>query len=268
MDLLDLPLTDLPFVVVDVETTGLRPKHDRIVEVAVAEGRGARVEELLIDTLVDPGRDVGPTYVHGVTAEMVLGAPRLAELAPAIASAMHRGVVVGHNLSFDLRFLEAEAGSAGVGTFSNVPRLCTLSLARRFFRHAFDSYKLESLCARLGLVNRKAHSAAEDALVTAELLGRLLGEAAQRGMQTFGDLVRAGATQVGCDRGFGRPRFPIVRQQPRTRVAPELQQRRGSFMSKLLEVRSDGSRHDGHEQLDMYLELLDRILRRPNDRPR
>lgn len=261
MDLLDRPLSELPFIVVDVETTGFWPRNDRIVEVAIAHSSGGVVEGLLIDTLVDPGRDVGPTHIHGVTAEMVRGAPRFSQVAPAVATALRRGIVVGHNLPFDLRFLDAEVTSAGVGPLFDLPRVCTMALTRRLFKGESWSYKLQSLCARFGLTNRQAHSAAGDALVTAQLLGLLLAEATHQGVRTLGDLVRVGGTRVPTvPIAYDAP-LPPVPQQPRTRVAGALEERRGSFMSRLVEQRLDGSRHDGHEQLDTYLELLDRILR-------
>lgn len=260
MDLLARPLTDLPFVVVDVETTGLRPKNDRIVEVAVADLRAGKLDGLLIDTLVDPERDVGPTHVHGVTAEMVQGAPKFREVAPAVSAALRQGIVVGHNLPFDLRFLDAESTAAGVGPLGSVPRLCTLSLARRLFPRA-GSYQLEALCSRLGLSNRQAHSAAGDAVVTAELLDLLLAEAMHRGARSFGDLVQLGPQQPRLVPVVERTPLPAVPQRPRSRVRSSMGHRRGAFMSRLVAARSDGSRHDGCEDLDTYLELLDRVLR-------
>lgn len=228
MNLLARPLTDLSFVVVDVETTGFSTKSDRIVEVAIAQLRGGRLDGLLIDSLVDPQRDVGPTHIHGVTAEMVQGAPKFAQLAPGVAAALRRGIVIGHNLSFDLRFLDAEATSAGVGPLTDLPRICTLSLARRLFRREFDSYKLEALCARFGLTNERAHSAAGDALVTAQLWALLLAEATRQGVRTLGDLVHtAGGWDVPSDH-----ELPVVPQLPRARAVGALPERRGSCISQ------------------------------------
>jgi len=255
------PLTDLPFVVVDVETTGLWPKTDRIVEVAIADIRGGHLEGLVVDTLVDPQRDVGPTRIHGVTAEMVQGAPRFRDIARPVSSALHRGVIVGHNLAFDLRFLGAETAAAGQEFPADLPRVCTLSLARRLFRGEFDSFKLEALCRRFGLSNPRAHSAGGDALVTAQLLELLLSEATARGLRTFGDLVRLGAAPTPCGAPSENQPLPIVRQRPRRDVVASTTKNRGSFMTRLIASRSDGSRPEAEPELDTYLELLDRMLR-------
>jgi hypothetical protein len=100
------------FVVVDVETTGLY-NSDRVVEVAavtLAKG-GEIVDEW--DTLVNPGRDVGPTHIHGVTASMVSAAPRFEEVAEALAARLDGAVLVAHNLVFDARMLTNEYGRLG-----------------------------------------------------------------------------------------------------------------------------------------------------------
>jgi len=259
--LLQQPLSELPFVVVDVETTGLRPKTDRIVEIAVADVQGGAVKGLLIDTLVDPQRDIGATRVHGITAEMVIGAPCFADVAPAVSAALDGAAVVGHNLSFDLRFIGSETSSAGLGEPVRAARLCTLSLARRLFRGACESYKLEALCARFGLRNPHAHSASGDVLVTAELLSLLLAEATRQGLRTLGDLVELGSAHPPPEPGGVRPSIPTVRQQRRDQVRGALAQRRSDFMTRVVSARRDAPHASNGEHLDPYLELLDRILR-------
>lgn len=258
---LQQPLAELPFVVVDVETTGVRPKSDRIVEIAVADVQGGALKGLLLDTLVDPQRDIGATWVHGITAEMVVGAPRFADVAPAVSAALAGAVVVGHNLSFDLRFIESEASSAGLGAPVRAARLCTLSLARRLFRGAFDSYRLEALCARFGLRNGHAHSASGDVQVTAELLFLLLAEATRQGLRTLGDLVQLGSARPPEAPWGDRPALPTVRQQRRAQVRGALGRRRADFMSRIVAARPDAPSAEGAEHLDAYLALLDRILR-------
>jgi DNA polymerase III subunit epsilon len=69
------------FAVVDVETTGLYPSVDRVVEIGVVVTDRWGNVQLEYETLVNPERDVGPTSIHGLTAAMVLKAPRFAEIA-------------------------------------------------------------------------------------------------------------------------------------------------------------------------------------------
>lgn len=95
------------FAVVDVETTGLYNK-DRITEIAIVtmDRDGNVIDEW--DTLVNPQRDIGPTHIHGITAEMVSAAPIFAEVAHAVASRLAGNTLVAHNAFFDRRMITSE----------------------------------------------------------------------------------------------------------------------------------------------------------------
>jgi DNA polymerase-3 subunit epsilon len=125
---------DAPFAVIDVATTGFSPADgDRIVEIAIArvDARGRIHDEYA--TLVDPGRDVGPVFVHGISNSEVRGAPTFADIAGEILDRMDDAVVVMHDGAFVERFLEAEFARAGV-QLPLTPALCTSWLARRTLR--------------------------------------------------------------------------------------------------------------------------------------
>jgi DNA polymerase III epsilon subunit family exonuclease len=162
-----------PFAVVDVETTGLDPRTDRIVEVAVVgcDGRGEIVSEW--SSLVQPERDPGPTGVHGITADDLAAAPRFAEVADALGSRLVGHVVTAHNLAFDARFLHEEWARAGVER-PRLPGLCTLTLSRDLHPDRADGYSLAACAAAAGIDQPDAHRALADARVTASLLGALL----------------------------------------------------------------------------------------------
>jgi DNA polymerase III subunit epsilon len=100
---------DAPFAVVAVETTGLSPAAgDRIVELAVVRvDASGRVEDEYA-TLLDPGRDVGPVFVHGISPSEVLGAPTFGDVAGALLARLDGAVVVAHNAAVVERFLAAE----------------------------------------------------------------------------------------------------------------------------------------------------------------
>ncbi len=100
-------LAGLPLAVVDVETTGFSPGADRIVEVAVVRVApdGTVMEQFV--SLVDPGRDVGPTWVHQITDEMVAGAPTFADIAGDVLELFDGAVVVAHNAGFDGGFSDS-----------------------------------------------------------------------------------------------------------------------------------------------------------------
>jgi DNA polymerase-3 subunit epsilon len=174
-------VADLEFAVVDLETTGFSPgRGDRIVEIGVVRvaGDGRVLREWT--TLIDPGRAVGATRVHRITAADVRGAPRFADIAGELAALFAGAVVVAHNASFEQRFLEAEFAAAGVA-LPAVPALCTMRLARETAL-PLDDHKLGTCCAHFGLEFRDAHAALADARVTARLLPLLLGSARARAL--------------------------------------------------------------------------------------
>jgi DNA polymerase-3 subunit epsilon len=162
----------LPYAVVDVETTGLDPTIDRIVEIAVVrcDERGRAVSEW--STLVQPDRDPGPTAVHGLTAADLEAAPRFAQVLPELLRQVDGSVVAAHNLAFDAAFLATECRRAGDPGPSGLG-LCTLNLARALYPHR-PGYSLASCTAEAGIDHSGAHRALADARVTALLLDRML----------------------------------------------------------------------------------------------
>ncbi len=163
---------DAPFAVVSVETTGLCPaRGDRIVEVAVArvDARG-RIEDEYT-TLVNPGRDVGPVLVHGISNSEVLDAPTFEEIAGELLARLDGAVVVAHDAAFVERFLAAEFARMDLGVPLN-PALCSLWLARRTMRA--PNHRLPTLARVAGLPVADAHTALADARLVAALLPRML----------------------------------------------------------------------------------------------
>ena len=165
--------------VIDVETTGLDPAVDRIVEVAavtVALRPRPHVEALALDTLVDPGVPIGPEAraVHHIGDEMVAGAPRFQELIPPLGALARSGPFAAHRAAFDRAF-----------TGSRRPWICTWRLARHLWPEApGHSNQVLRYYLGLGVEERFAgeagivpHRAAGDALVSAALLIRELEHA-------------------------------------------------------------------------------------------
>ncbi|HEY6534040.1 MAG TPA: 3'-5' exonuclease [Acidimicrobiales bacterium] len=161
-----------PYAVVDVETTGLDPSTDRVVEVAVVrcDDRGRTVSEW--STLVHPDRDPGPTAVHGITVDDLAAAPRFADVVPELLRQLDGTVVTAHNLAFDAAFLAAECRRSGLQGPMGFG-LCTLTLARSLYPGR-DGYSLATCSAAAGIEQIDAHRALADARVTAELLARML----------------------------------------------------------------------------------------------
>jgi DNA polymerase-3 subunit epsilon len=163
---------DEEYAVIDVETTGFSPANgDRIVEIAVARiDRFGRIEDEYA-TVLDPGRDVGPVFVHGISNSEVRDAPRFEEIAGELLDRMDGAIVVAHNALFEERFLAAEFARAGIDVPLS-PALCSLWLARQTMRT--PNHKLTTLARTAGLSTVDAHSALADVRTVAALLPRML----------------------------------------------------------------------------------------------
>lgn len=153
------------YAVVDVETTGLA-RDDRIISAAVyrLDERG-EVEDHWY-TLVNPERDPGPVWIHGLTSDVLEGAPLFADIAEEFAARLDGRVLVAHNAVFDWQMIAREyARAERVAPVRQ--RLCTIALAKELSL-PLPNHKLESLAAHFGVVQRQAHHALDDARVLAE----------------------------------------------------------------------------------------------------
>ncbi|MFJ1703326.1 exonuclease domain-containing protein [Kitasatospora sp. NPDC088346] len=161
------------FAVVDVEATGRSPWRHRVVEVAVVLLDRRFAVEGEFATLVDPAGPVGPTHVHRITQEQVVGAPRFRDIAPTLLELLADRVLVGHHVSCDRVFLEREFARIGVD-LPAVPELCTMRLARSRLVGA-GGYGLAACVAAAGLGRYPAHTALGDARAAADLLRHCAG---------------------------------------------------------------------------------------------
>jgi DNA polymerase III subunit epsilon len=182
-------LEDCVFAVVDVETTGARAGFgDRITEIAVAVVHGGR-REIVFESLVNPERPIPRAVcaITNITDEMVRHAPRFSELAERVLAVLSGRVFVAHNARFDWNFVSNELRRSRDLTLGGT-RLCTVRLARRLVK-GVRSCGLDNLCRFFGFRNKARHRAGGDALVTAELLHRLLTLAREEGARTLQDLA-------------------------------------------------------------------------------
>jgi DNA polymerase III epsilon subunit family exonuclease len=167
---LSTPLEQVFFISIDVETTGLDPRRDAIVEIgAVKVRRGAIVEEF--DTLVSIDRAIpsDAQRVHKITSDMLVGAPGIADALPLLWAFVGDGALVEHSFrAFDVAFLEHAKGSP-----LTVPFVNTCTLSRRLFPF-HRSHSLDECCKRFAIANNQKHRALSDARATAHLLVKLL----------------------------------------------------------------------------------------------
>lgn len=181
-------LDEIDFVVVDTETTGLRPGSHRVIEVAGVRVRGGEVVASF-QSLLNPGVRI-PAFIAqftGITQEMVATAPASHEALPDFLSFVEGAIVVGHNVGFDIGFLNYEAQQ--LGQSFPIDGLDTIPLARRFLP-GLKRFKLDNVADHLRITTSQRHRALGDARVTAAVFLRLLDLAAKQGITTLGQLRR------------------------------------------------------------------------------
>ncbi len=196
LDGLGTPLRDATFVVVDLETTGGSHLTEAITEIGAVKVRGGEVLGELA-TLVDPGRGVPPliTVLTGITDAMLVGAPPPGEVVASFLELAHGCVLVAHNAPFDVGFLRAAAGRAGLG-WPAFPVLDTARLARRVLtRDEAPDCKLSTLARVLRARTTPVHRALADARATVDVLHTLIERVGALGITTVEDL-RAFSAEV------------------------------------------------------------------------
>ena len=156
------------YVVVDVETTGGRPEQDRIIEIAALKVQGGVIVERLC-TLLNPDRRV-PSFISrltGITSQMLVQAPRFADIAQQLAEFLADSVFVAHNVNFDYGFVRAELQRCGYHLAPS--KLCTVVQMRRCYPK-LPSYGLAALCQHFAIELQSHHRAEADATATVALL--------------------------------------------------------------------------------------------------
>ncbi|CAA9581194.1 MAG: Excinuclease ABC subunit C [uncultured Thermomicrobiales bacterium] len=205
-----LPILD-EFVAIDVETTGLRPSKQRVIEIALYRFRAGQLVERL-ETLINPGRAI-PAYISNLTTitnTHVEDAPAFAEEAEGIVAFIGSSLLVGHNVSFDISFVNEELKRADRAPLIN-ERLDTMGLAVRLLKNVRKP-SLDRVAVAVGLSPRKIHRAGRDAQLTGEVALRLSEEAVRQGVRTL-DELRGIATvvRVRPRDGVGRGRAVMDR---------------------------------------------------------
>jgi DNA polymerase III subunit epsilon len=211
----DIALESASYVVVDLETSGLRPGSAQICEIGAVRVEGLELRGEF-QTLVDPGMSLGPTVaaLTGLSDHQLRGAPPPPVAVHRFLSFAGDAVLVAHNARFDLAFLDRETvrltGSRLAG-----PVVDTVALARRLLAGRVPRASLAQLAHWVGTSVQPCHRALPDAQATAEVLLALIGLAQERGARTVADLVALQATRTRrvWDKrqlAFGAPQRPGV----------------------------------------------------------
>ncbi|MBU1012657.1 MAG: GIY-YIG nuclease family protein [Bacteroidetes bacterium] len=160
------------YAVIDVETTGLSPRTEKITEIAIYTHNGERIIEEF-STLINPEIKIPfqITRLTGINNQMVKDAPKFYEIAKKIIEITEGKILVGHNVSFDYNFIKSEFKSLGYDF--NSKTLCTVKLARKLIPGK-KSYGLGNLCKELNIQILDRHRASGDALAATKVLELLL----------------------------------------------------------------------------------------------
>ena len=211
----DLALEHATFVVVDLETTGLRPGSSRICEIGAVRVRELELQEEF-ELLVDPGVPIGSviTAITGLRDTDLRGSPHPAIAVRRFLEFAGDAVLVAHNARFDLAFLDRETERL-TGARLAGPVVDTVGLARRLLAGRTPRAGLASLAQFFGTATHPCHRALPDAQATAEILIQLIGLAQERGALTVADLVDLAAPRVRKvyakrTLAFGAPTAPGV----------------------------------------------------------
>jgi len=181
--------SDQPFVVFDVETTSRDVKQGAMVEIGAVKVSGGKITDRW-STLVNPGVPIVGRQLHGITSEDVKDAPSAAEAAQTFLEWAGGALLVGHNIGFDIGFLEAALGSG-----QRIERgryLDTLVLAREAYPDT--DLKLGDLARFFDLEVEPNHRALPDAEATAQLLIRIASDLPERirgYRETVGNAIRS-----------------------------------------------------------------------------
>ncbi len=160
------------FAIIDVETTGLNPRKDKITEIAILLYDGKKIYDSY-ETLVNPEIQIPYTIsqLTGIQNTMVKSAPKFYEIAKKIIQLTEGKIIVGHNVRFDYKFLQKEFKEFDYEYKRKT--LCTVKTSRKLIPGQ-ASYSLSKLSANLSINHHNQHRAMGDALATASLFEHLL----------------------------------------------------------------------------------------------
>jgi DNA polymerase-3 subunit epsilon len=203
------PLSEVTFAVIDLETTGMAPGQSRIIEVGAAKFQGGECLGTF-QTLVNPGCEVPLfiTMLTGITEAVLVPAPPIEEVLPALLEFLGDAVLVGHNLRFDTAFVDAALVATGRRRLHQ-PRVDTLALARRLMGDDVPNRRLATLARFFRTDTEPTHRALDDVLATAAVLHGLLERAATFGILALDDLLAFPSTSLAL------AQLPLAARLPR-----------------------------------------------------
>jgi DNA polymerase-3 subunit alpha (Gram-positive type) len=189
----DRLLEETEFVVFDLETTGTKIPPCRIIEIGAYRVRTGEVLDKF-QTLVDPEMAIPPfiTGLTGISNEMVMGAPRFADVVDGLLEFIGDSILVAHNSGFDMRFLNYEVGRIFPEYRLANPCLCTVQLSRKLLPDIVN-HKLKTVAEHYAIGLENHHRAADDAHATAHIFVNLLSKLQDDGVTDLARLTSMGS---------------------------------------------------------------------------
>lgn len=155
------------YVCVDIETSGIRAKWDKIIEIGAVKVRDGKVTDTF-SQLINPGVAISPyiTQLTGISNEMLTNQPNIEKVLPEFIKFAGEDYLLGHNIMFDYSFLKQNAINLKLEFEKS--GLDTLKIARKTLSH-LESRALDYLCEYYGIKDENHHRAFNDAEVTSKL---------------------------------------------------------------------------------------------------
>lgn len=174
---------DYTYVVLDLETTGLNPRSDEIMEIGAVKTRDGKVIDEF-HTFVKPNKlNKKSLNITGITEDMLKDAPDIMQVLPKLLEFIKDSILVAHNADFDMTFLKNILSKSGIEF--NPPYIDTLRLSQALLRNKIKSFSLDKLVDHFGLGAFQHHRALDDARVTVNVFWKLIELAKKKSITTF-----------------------------------------------------------------------------------
>ncbi|WP_455366426.1 DUF294 nucleotidyltransferase-like domain-containing protein [Kaarinaea lacus] len=184
------PLIAVPAVVLDLETTGLDVRKDRIIQIGVIEASNSEKNiEPLIDQLINPGIPIpaASTDIHHIKNESVTGAPYIQEVAKHVSDTIKNRVVIGQHIAFDMAVLKREFARNNL--VWHEPVTLDISMLVGALQPALFDVSLESICTYLGVDIVERHTAMGDCLTTLHCWQKLIPLLQEKNVRTLAEAI-------------------------------------------------------------------------------
>ena len=171
------------FVAFDLETTGLSPDSDTIIEIGAVLFHDGK-EEKRFQTFVDPQRKLDSEIINltGITDEMLVGAPKIEEVLPQFLEFVGNRIVVAHNAKFDTSFICAACQKQNVPY--SLTAVDTLSLSQQLMPQ-LNRHKLDTVAKALKLPGFNHHRAADDACICGQIMAKFVNMLSEKGFTSI-----------------------------------------------------------------------------------